>query len=323
MKTIYALFIISCLFLACNYEIEEAAADVVREKKWTEIKKYIREGENISDERPIPDVASEKEALIHAADVLLKSGYLNPDCYIFQDDPRLLTANIEKPLLAYALYGPGGKGKVWYYLTATADNGQLLIEYPVNPIAGVSDSELLRPGGYLGGARYDPINNDAASYHYITEREAAYLIETVFPGREYEGPVLLYIQPKSMAPLYGTDFWYFVLDDGEEYVIARFVTGLNGWNNIEGGIANHEAISKPGNGGSGFLGGERMARISPKLRFFDLLRENKDVLAYDNIPFPPNIAFDFEPIPLPPSSAPPAILEHRSASSSTGYAAWY
>ncbi|MDR2659362.1 MAG: hypothetical protein LBC27_05160 [Spirochaetaceae bacterium] len=310
MKAVFALCLGVCLLVSCAYDaideqVEEKeensaatqdAESIAREKTWKLIEAHMNDAEFVSDVRPMNGISSEKEVLLKAASQLMKEGYLNPAHFIHRDEPRLFTAKIERPVLMYFMGGSSGKGHVCYVLAASAPNGQTLIEWPAG--ADVSDTgyDLLRRNGYFGGLY--TINDDAESYHQITEREAVALIEGKFPGREYEGPILINLQPKMMPPGFTMDAWYFVLDDGEEYAIMRYVTGKDGWNLIPGGMSNLDAISLPGNGGTGFFDGERMARLEPKLHFFDIMRDNKDTLSQGNIPFPPNIAFDFIPVPL-------------------------
>jgi len=206
------------------------------EEKWEILREhYMAPGADASDERPLPNVLSEREILLKAADAAVKEGVLDSSYYAYQNNPALMTAKIETPiLLTDAVTGvPDG-----YLLTAIDEDGISLACVFVDAGSDVSEESF---------AHGRSISEPGGAYnHIITKREAAELIQSQFPGAAVSEPMMisnlwLGDDPHSHIAL----FWYFTVGADEEYVITPYPRG------------DH------------FLQGCRMAKLNRSLRLFD------------------------------------------------------
>jgi hypothetical protein len=71
------------------------------EEKWAIIQANMAPNVSVSAERPLPNVLSEKEILLKATDALAKEGAFDPSRYEYKENPALLAAKIETPILLY------------------------------------------------------------------------------------------------------------------------------------------------------------------------------------------------------------------------------
>ena len=263
------------------------------EQKLKLIKPFMPDDAVLSDEHPLPNTSSEKEVLLHTFDVLYKTGQLHPE-YLKSYNPRLLDAKVEVPILVYTFdHDPA---RVGYYFTAVADNGQCLIFAHVRAEADISDKSLIGGFGGFGSSR----NNEGNSYHIMTKREAVDLIKSQFPGKEFEGPIAIHINLFEILHSNSGIYWYFKIEEGEEYIISAHVFGNpysnRGYNGIEGGVKNRAALR--GYGGDPYLNAERMARLDTRLNLFEKLRENFDLCNSGYIPNSPVPQVKFTTVPL-------------------------
>jgi hypothetical protein len=295
-KYIYVVIcLVSFIFAACYGDYTEdysagGSPESVVAKQWAYVKNYLAPGVEISDERPFPDMFSEKELILKAYSVMSNKGYFSLDNPMFTSDPRLLTAKIAKPLVIYFFetYGAGIGERIY----VIADNGEVLLEQFVDPLAAISDDEFLGPmSGYAS-------TNDRFTYHYITEDELLELIESQFSAQPDENPILVQLSLAGHQLSHLVLFWYFTVEN-VEYIVGAQVFK---WNSTAaaGGVSNHAAISLPGENGVGIIGGERMARLDTRGGFYDVIRANKDLPVAGGFPVytPPAEAFKWTAIPL-------------------------
>ena len=135
MNKILAVFWVGALFLSCQIQspVSTASSD---DELWAAIAPRIVEGADLSDVRPASDMLSEKEMLIKCAKIAAAEGYLDPNNLIYtQDQPKLLTARIEAPILVYDLSAPEEYVKYGsYLLVAVDDAGEALLDVRVDPL---------------------------------------------------------------------------------------------------------------------------------------------------------------------------------------------
>ena len=259
------------------------------EKTWKQIEGYVESDVGISDERPLPEVLSEKEILVRAYSIMLKRGTFSPNNEQFINAPCLLSAKVARPMAIY-FFCDDGYAYMGYKLYAVADNGEVLILQDASAAAYLGDGELL-----AGGQSSYGHEEGWWAYHFITETELIELAESHFGRPPDERPILVQLSLAGHKYSYTTLFWYFTLDD-EEYIVAVEVSN---WNEVaaSGGVSNHIAISLPGYNGHGVIGGERMARLDTRADFYNAIRENRDTASGNRFPYPAKV-FDWTAIPL-------------------------
>jgi hypothetical protein len=99
MKKLVFCALIVMLSLACVHKPTVSELGTPAEI-WTIIRDhYMVPGAPVSNERPLPNVLSEQEVLLKAAEVAIAEGVLDPSYYEYQNYPALLTAKIETPIL--------------------------------------------------------------------------------------------------------------------------------------------------------------------------------------------------------------------------------
>ena len=259
------------------------------EKIWKQIEDYIESDVGmISDERPLPDVLSEKEILVRAYSIMSKRGAFSPNNEQFINAPCLLSAKVARPSAIY-VFRNDGYAYMWYDLYAVADNGEVLIRQAASAAAYLGDGELLAGGQSSYGheeGRY--------AYHFITESELIELISSQFDGAlPDEQPILVQLSLAGTRFSSATLFWYFTVED-VEYIVG---VKVGNWNYVaaNGGVSNHAAIS--GDNGVASIGWERMARLDTRADFYNAIRENRDTASGNRFPYPPKV-FDWTAIPL-------------------------
>jgi hypothetical protein len=197
------------------------------EEKWDIMREhFIVPGAPVGNERPLPNVLSEQEALLKAADAAIKEGALDPSYYAYQHNPALLTAKIETPILVSDAFS-GVPDR--YFLNAVDANGISLALVSVSSNRDADDASFV-----LGRS----ISWSNGSYsHLITKREAADIIQSQFPDSVVSEPMAIYNlrlgdDPQSHRVL----FWYFeagensgtarsAADTGEGYIFEAYVGG--------------------------------------------------------------------------------------------------
>jgi hypothetical protein len=251
------------VFASCGPK-ERAFEQPTPEEKWEIIEEYyLVPGAPVSTEHPLPNVLSEQEVLLKAAKVAIEEGVLDPSYYAYQNNPALMTAKIETPIL---LTDSTNGVPDMYLLTAVDDMDILLAEVFVKSAVNTNDAQ------FENGRSFTIPDS---SFHYITKQEAVELVQSQFPEDTVSDPMAVYNlrlgdDPHSHRGL----FWYFTVGEnarstggsGEEYVIAADIAG---YRSIPGGVSNRAAINL--GRGSPHLNGYRMAKLDKPLRLFDKL----------------------------------------------------
>lgn len=261
MKKLAWCIIAGIVLVSCGPKLEVEEKTTV-EEKWGIIEgRIMASGATASDERPLPNVLSEREALLKTVDLAIAEGVLDSTSRIYQDHPNLLNAKIETPILVY----DAKSGEPWVYeLNAVDDNGIYLAGVGISAAANISDKEFQFGYGFA-----------LTSSHFITKREAVDLIKSQFSdGRTSEPIAIRGLRLEGNPFSHQERFWYFTVDDGgsrslggdsDEYVIAA---GIAGYGNIPGGMSNRAAINHRGDT---YLDGYRMAKLDTPIRLFDKL----------------------------------------------------
>ncbi|MDR2052501.1 MAG: hypothetical protein LBP80_03725 [Treponema sp.] len=291
------LFLLSAIiFISCGNFIKPVDTAVTREEKLAAVESIMASGAAASDIRPRAGLLSEQEVLLKAADYLYSIGGLDPSFYAYEEEPRLLTAKIETPVLFYFPDGTPAS----YYLMAVDEKGECLMGSMVHPETNVdlNSFETVRDG-------IIPNKPDYLSSHFITKREAAELIKTQFPGNVVSEPIAvrgLFLEghPHSNSEI----FWYFTVggsERGAEAVSEEYIidADIMGYSTIAGGVSNRSAISA-GRGGSPLLDWERMAKLNTPLNLFEKIEaSNARALAGDNTAVPyQRTELKYTPVPL-------------------------
>jgi hypothetical protein len=232
---------------------------------WEAIEKNLASGAEVSRERPFPQVLSEQEILLKAFEYAHKIGALHPSYSIYQENPALLTAKIETPVLIYHI--PTGSTNTYSLIAVDNDGTTLIDSYVRSSVdADIDSFEVVRITGIVNVPKY--------SVHHITKREAMSLMKSQFPDKQISEPIAIagiYLEDSRYSN--NQEFWYFTVgdnnrgaaEDAEEYIID---SEIGGWKTIAGGMANRAAISS-GDGGSPYFNGNRMARLETPLRIHE------------------------------------------------------
>jgi len=211
------------------------------EEKWEVLQEgYMASGAGASEERLLPNVLSEREVLLKAADAAITEGVLDSSYYMYDEEPALMSAKIETPVLMTD--ADSGKPDM-YLLTAVDESGIFLAEISVSSAVNTNDGEFQK-GRAFGNA----------GVHYITKREAVELIHSQFSGRSISEPMAvnnLHLDSDPYSHMFL--FWYFTVDEpvrsgptvSDEYIIAM---GIQGYASIPGGMTNRSAIDYPQHG---------------------------------------------------------------------------
>jgi hypothetical protein len=295
----FVFFALSALVcISCGLKAKVSDSNSAPEQKWEAMQDYLAPGTTVSSERPMPDILSEQEVLLKAADYAYKIGALDSSYYAYERNPKLLSAKIAAPILVHDFTGyPGGDGAS-YLLGAVDDSGVNLMSVYVRPNIDASDDSFKLTSGI------SPENEpDSLSTHYMTKTEAVNLIHSQFPDKQVSEPMAINItladDPYSSTVI----FWYFTTNDNqrgasggsEEYIIDSYIRG---YKNSIGGVSNRSAIST-GNGGSPHLDGARMAKLNTPLRLFEKLEAVRSAgRSLISITAEPMEPIKYTPVPL-------------------------
>jgi hypothetical protein len=288
------LFLFIAVFLvSCNIMTKPFSANATQEEKWAAVEGYMAPGATLGNTRPRADILSEQEVLIKAADYAYSIGALHSSFYMYEEDPRLLTAKIETPIL---LYSPDGSPGL-YLLLAVDENGEALMDMMVRPEINVDYDSFERVrGGIMPNTPAD------LSSHFMTKHEILELAKAQFPDSMISEPMAVHgIFLEGQRHSNNAIFWYFTVTDNgrgtesalEEYIIDPSIMG---YRNIAGGVANRSAIST-GRGGSPYLGWQRMAKLETPLRLLDKIESARSAADTANIPYQRE-EIKYTPIPL-------------------------
>jgi hypothetical protein len=256
-KLIFCIFIV-ILFGSCGKK-PIVYENSTPEEKWRILRDYFMvPNASVSNERPLPNVLSEQEVLLKAADVAAKEGVLDPHYYAYQNNPALKDAKIETPiLLTDAATGVPDT----YLLNAVDSDGISLASISVSSAYGEGEASFVR-GRFISEAASNP------DIHIITKRETTELIQSQFPDSTVSDPMVVYdIHLDDDPHSHRAMFWYFTVNEtalsatglSEEYILDVDIVG---YSSIPGGISNRAALNQYG---------YRMAKLDTPLRLFDKL----------------------------------------------------
>jgi hypothetical protein len=291
-KFLFCIFIV-IVFVSCGQK-PSVYENIIPEEKWDIMQEhYMVPDAPVSSERPLPNVLSEQEVLLKAADVAIEEGVLDPSYYAYQNYPELLNAKIEVPILVTDANSGEPDS---YLLTAINNKGELLAEVGVNSSVNVNSSDFI---GVIGFAK------SGSSNHFITKREAATLIQSQFPGESVSEPMAitnLRLEDSKHSHMFF--YWYFTVGDdarsaagnADEYIIASVIPG---YTSIPGGVSNRAAIGFAGSRGDFHLYGYRMAKLNKPLRLFNKLEAARSAggASFSSSSYPTE-AVGFTPVPL-------------------------
>ena len=265
------------------------------QETWEVIQQSMAPGAEVCSERPFSDVLSEQEILLKAVNYAHKIGAFNPAYYVYQENPALLTAKLETPVLIY--YVPTGTANSYSLTAVDTDGTDLMTVYVSSSVdTDINSFEHLRIIGL--------VNIPEQSVHRMTKREAVHLMKSQFPDNQISDPIALsglYLEDSPYSNNHV--FWYFTVDDSnrsiaeasEEYIIASEIVG---WKKISGGLSNRAAINS-GDGGSPHLNWNRMAKLETPLRIFERIEAAR---AARGASFSPSMypmeTIGFTPVPL-------------------------
>ena len=242
---------------------------------WEQIKTILAPGVEVSDERPYPDVLSEKEVLIKFIEHARQEGALHPSYYLYQENPELLDMKLEVPVLLYFIpYGTTHS----YIIYGVSDDGEPLLELIVSAKVGTSMKEF-----ETGRAVAIPSDQVPIEYssHVITKREAAEIIKNQMPGKRTSEPLaIMGLRIEEARYSNRAIFWYFTIEEeaGEEYIFASIIRG---WKQVPDRQNSRTAITI-GPSDSPNLKWKKMARLDTPLRINERLNSLRSAGAMFN-----------------------------------------
>jgi hypothetical protein len=293
-KFVFFLFII-IVFASCGQGITEVEKNGTPEEKWEIIQEdFMAPGASASDERPLPNVLSEREVLLKTADFAMAEGVLDPAYYEYQTNPALLTAKIETPILMT----DGASGVPDRYILHAIDNDGITlarISVSSNPddvseTSFVYGRHIAEPGGAMN--------------HLMTKREAAELIQSQFPEDTASEPMAIHNLRLGDSPHSHRAFlWYFTVSENArsvagtagDYVIDAY---FSGYHYIPGGASPRSASNL--RGGSPYLNGAHMVKLDRSLHLSDKLNTARSVggVSFTPLAYPTDPPIGFTPVPL-------------------------
>jgi hypothetical protein len=264
-KLAFCAFVIIA-FASCRQKLT-VYEKMTPEEKWRIIEEYFMvPGASASAERPLPNVLSEREVLLKAADFAIEEGVLDPSYYEYENNPALKDAKIETPVLMTNVVN--GIPDM-YILNAVDENGIILARISVSS----NPADVSKESFVLGRSIPGPAGS---MIHMITKKEAAELIHSQFPDKTVSEPMMIGnlrvgVNRYSHIAL----LWYFTVSDdarsaegaGGDYVIDAYVGGY--WVTLEGPISRNAAALN--RGATPYLEGYRMVKLDRQLHLFDKL----------------------------------------------------
>jgi hypothetical protein len=299
MKNCIFFTVIAVVFLSCGLQSKLADSKSTPEEKWEVLKDYMAPDSVASSVRPMPNILSEQEILLKAADYANFIGALHPSHYFYDDNPELLTAKLETPILVHNFTGWDNGDGGMYLLNAVSKNGENLMSAYVRPVVD-ADSSSFELTSTVGRSR-----SPETSTHFMAKREVVDLIDSQFPNLPVSEPIAVQMKLDGDPYSHVAIFWYFTVEENnqrsvvggekEEYIIDA---EIRKYGMISGGVSNRSAISING-GGSPHLGWERMAKLETPVHLLDRLQaaraNGRSLAAVAAEPIPP---VQFTPVSL-------------------------
>ena len=236
------------------------------------IESYMVEGAELSAERPAPDLLSEQEVMVRAAEYVAQQGYLDPAHPIYEEVPELATAKVAEPIFVY--YGDElQQGKVnGYYRVYVADStGKVLIE---TNVLAVEDLGGRKEPDFSRGIR----TSEIPSKKMLSQNNVKQLFSEKFPVSQVSEPLAVILNMKDVAHPGTVISWY--------VAVSESGGGRNAAENISEYLVNSAIFEEPGTfvstAGSGLRSalssstvsggwGTRIARIDKPLHLHEKL----------------------------------------------------
>ncbi|MDR1248294.1 MAG: hypothetical protein LBK63_03230 [Treponema sp.] len=301
MKGLSILIASFFILVSCNLGPNNGKTSLNDGEVWPIIETVLAEGAEISDVRPDASILSEKEILIKMAKIASEEGYLSLSHPLYStDQPKLLNARIEAPILVHDLTVPVQDvyKTSFYLLNAIDEEGESLLHVNVNPLPDAAGDRQYGPIGIT------PSNaTPELSRHFITKREAEKIIESQFPSKQYAGPVA--VEMLFEGDVYGRSnvSWYFTVgdssssrsamggDDHKEYLINALVTKYRELPDEVTAPASRSLIdAKKSNPGFTFY--SRMVQLAEPIYFLENLNNMKagrSIMGANNPPAPARV----------------------------------
>lgn len=238
---------------------------------------YLAPDVTINDQRPMPNVLSEQEILLKAAEYAINDGALNESYYLYKSIPELLTAKAETPIL---LHSPDGI-PCSYMLTAVDNTGTCLFSANVD-CAVNSDKEFV-------ASTMEPLPNREPRLHIITKREVKDFANSKFPDMKITEPIaIMGVKLENSRFSHMGTFWYFKASDlrsisstSDEYLLDAIVSGYT-----PAMTNGSRAIINSGYGGSPFLNWARLVKLTTPLNPQIYDSTTKNIMPVNNNQFP-------------------------------------
>jgi hypothetical protein len=283
MKGLSILIVSFFILASCNLGPNNGKASLNDGEVWPIIETVLVDGAEISDVRPDVSVLSEKEILVKAAKIASEEGYLSLSHPLYStDQPKLLNAHIETPILVHDLTVPVQDvyKNSSYLLCAVDDDGESLLDVYFNPFPYIVEDVQ------YGSIGVTPINcPPEVSQHFITKREAQEIIESQFPEQQYEGPIAVRMLFEGDVYSKSTTSWYFTIGDGssrsamggndhKEYLINALVMGYRELSDKVTSQASRSLIDTS-KSSPGFTFYSRMVQLAEPIYFLENLNNMK------------------------------------------------
>ena len=258
------------VYSGCHTERLAAKEEKVYNETVELIQSYMVPGTELSAERPAPDLLSEQEVMIRAAQAMAREGYLDPAHRIYQEVPELATAKVAEPIFTYnANLLRQGVTAGMYEVYVVDDNGISLASTIVDAEQILeSESEALHGISLL---------TVGTPQHLITKKEAVATFREAFPHQQVAEPIAVRIWDLEGVRYSNTYiFWYTTVTEagrsaGEaaaEYLLCASVVSPPPGLNIS---ANPRAALSHG----APAWGTRIARIDEPLHLHEKLAQAK------------------------------------------------
>ena len=185
-KDVFFAIIIVLMVCSCNIEKLAFQQPQTQNLNISHIQPYMVEGAELSAERPAPNLLSEQEVMIRAAQAMAREGYLDPAHRIYKKYPQLLTVKVAEPMLVYHEYLLSqGIVDGTYYVYVVDDKGIALagIDLAPNEIVLDEDDVIVDNSIFIQGN----------AKHLITKKEAVATFREAFPYQHVAEPIAVRI----------------------------------------------------------------------------------------------------------------------------------
>lgn len=268
-KDVFFAIIIILMVCSCNIEKRAFQQPQSQNLNISHIQPYMVEGAQLSAERPAPDLLSEQEVMIRAAEYVVQQGYLDPAHPIYEEVPDLASAKVAEPIFVY--YGDEllqGKVNGFYTLYATTKTGKVCLVSSAWAQEIIPDKSSDRPD-FARGYGWDSLD-----MNIISQKECSNIYASLFSDKTTSDPIAISLT--TSANQFKTTAWYVEVSDGnrsaggshEEYLLDMTVFDLPPQQSIS---ANPRAALSRSTVSGGW--GTRIARIDEPLHLHEKLAQ--------------------------------------------------